>query len=758
MLNVQQEPIAIIGMGCRFPGAESPHAYWKLLSGGRDAIREVPADRWDAQSLYDRDLEKPGKMVSRWGGFLDQVDQFDWRAFRMLPREAQYMDPQHRLLLEVAWEAFEDAGLPFEKIAGSRTGVFIGICWNDYLRLQSPDLSQINGYMPTGNALVFASNRLSYFFDLQGPSVSMDAGCTSSLTSLYLACQSLWSDEAEMALAGGVNLILSPDITLMTSKAGLLSPDGKCKTWDAQADGFVRGEGAGVLVLKRLSQVEPGDRIYAVIEGIATNHNGHNAWITAPSLPAQEKLLQEAYRKARIDPAAVDYVELHGTGFLKGDQMEATALGKSIGSRPERKHPCLVGSVKTNIGHLESASGAASLIKVALSLYHRQIPPTLHFETINPAIDLQALHLAPALSLCEWPEKEGNERPVAGVTSLSMSGANAHVVLSVASVKSATGDHPVCEQPRLLPLSATSAQSLLAQARAWCHFLLDEERVGQGSWRDICYSASVRRSHHRYRLFVIGQTPQEAATALQSFLQQDNAEQQLLSQDRERGSFSLCDAEISARAFLERAGKAYVSGQDVDWSALYPDGGRCMSLPAYAWQRERLWFDQQETVSTSTAGTRSDPTPALSSDAQEPRPALLTTLLEVPEEKRKALLQEHLTRQVAHLLEYASEQVLSPDISLFDAGMRSTTATRLMNHLQENLGCTLSLVAVFNYPTIERLCGYLLTRIEQEHLGHHQEVVQGIEQSQTPLTDVDNLSEQEVLSSLLAKLADIERI
>ncbi|HJT58388.1 MAG TPA: amino acid adenylation domain-containing protein [Ktedonobacteraceae bacterium] len=519
MQNIQMEPIAIVGIGCRFPGANTPQAFWELLREGRESIREVPPDRWKIDALYDPDPLKPGKMVSRWGGFIDQVDQFDWRAFRMLPREVKHMDPQHRLLLEVAWEALEDAGLPLEQVAGSQTSVSIGIGWSDYLRLQSQNWSQLDGYTTTGNRYAFAANRISYVFDLRGPSVALDTGCTSSLSAIHLACQSLWTGEANLALAGGVNLILSPDSTIMVSKAGLLSPEGRCKTLDAGADGYVRGEGAGIIVLKPLSQVQRSDRVYACIRGIAVNHNGHNEWMIAPSSQAQEALLRDAYRKAGVNPAEVDYVELHGTGFTRGDPVEAGALGTVVGAGTGRVRPCLIGSVKTNIGHLEAAAGIASAIKVALSLYHREIPPTLNLRTVNPAISLDDLHLAAQQTHGPWPQKE--QTPLAGVTTLALTGANAHMILAAsdACTGDVLGSQKDNKQLRILPLSARSMEALHAQAAALKDFLRSEEVVSNASWQDICYTASMRRTHHQYRLAVTGHSPDEAAAALDSFLQ-----------------------------------------------------------------------------------------------------------------------------------------------------------------------------------------------------------------------------------------------
>jgi amino acid adenylation domain-containing protein len=518
MQDVQQEPIAIIGIGCRFPGAEDPLAFWKLLSEGRDAVREVPADRWKIEKLYDPDPSKPGKMRSRWGGFLDQIDQFDWRLFRIPPREARYMDPQHRLLLEVAWEALEDAGLPLEQVAGSQTSVAIGVGWSDYMRMQSRNWSQIDGYTATGSASSFAANRLSYVFDLKGPSVSLDAGCSSSLVAVHYACQSLWMGEATLALAGGVNVMVTPDGTIMVSKAGLLSPDGLCKTLDSSADGFVRGEGAGVIVLKRLSDVQPEDRVYALIHSVAVNHNGHNEWIIASSQPAQEALLREAYRKAGVEPADVDYVELHGTGFARGDAVETKALGAIVGRDAARKQACMIGSVKTNLGHLEAAAGIAGIIKVALSLYYHQIPPSLNLVTLNPAIALDDWQLAVPRSLCPWPEKQGPS--YAGVTALAFAGVNAHAVLSVLPPQSAEKPDECAEDSlHILPVSARSEDALYAQVAALRDFL-HSSQFTTPAWSDICYTASVCRTHHDHRLAVVARSSQEAATALDTLIKE----------------------------------------------------------------------------------------------------------------------------------------------------------------------------------------------------------------------------------------------
>lgn len=507
MQKIQQEPIAIIGIGCRFPGAETPNSFWQALRQGEEAISEVPAHRWKSEALYSPDSLQPGRMACKWGGFIENVDQFDWRMFHMLPREARYMDPQHRLLLEVTWEALEDAGIPLTEVAGSQTSVAVGINWNDYLRLQARNWSRLDGYTAVGTPFAFAANRLSHFFDLRGQSIALDTACSSSLMALHLACQSLWTGEATLALAGGVNLHLSPDSWIIASKTGLLSRTGHCRTLDASADGFVFGEGAGMVVLKPFSLLQPSDRVYALIRGVAVNHNGHNEWIMAASQEAQENLLREAYRKAGVNPAEVDYVELHGTGFLKGDAIESRALGAVVGRQEARQHPCLIGSVKTNIGHLSAASGIAGIIKVALSLYNQELPPTLHLQAINPDIPLAELQLAPQRELTPWPvKKEG--KPLAGVTALALTGANAHVILEGHHVAMQSSDEQA--QLCLLPLSAASKPALWSQVAAFKYMLMTTE----DSWQDICYTAGARRDHYQYRLGIIACNTCEGAKIL----------------------------------------------------------------------------------------------------------------------------------------------------------------------------------------------------------------------------------------------------
>src|SRR5579863_2104782 len=513
------EAIARIGIGCRFPGAKDALAFWNLLRNGVDAIREVPAERFNPHDLVDPDPAAPGKMVTRWGGFIERVDQFDAHFFGISPREAARMDPQQRLLLEVAWEALEDAGQVRERLAGTSTGVFIGISNNDYGRIQFNDPDRIDAYAGTGNALSIAANRLSYIFDFKGPSIAIDTACSSSLVAVHQACGSLRSGESTLALAGGVNLILSPAITINFSKAGAMAPDGRCKTFDARANGYVRSEGAGIVVLKPLSKaLADGDPIYAVIRGSAVNQDGRSNGLMAPNPLAQEAVLREAYRQAGVSPGKVQYAEAHGTGTLLGDPIEAKALGTVLAVDRPAGQPCAIGSVKTNLGHLEAAAGIAGLIKVALALRHREIPPSLHFENPNPHIPFDELPLRVQKLLCGWPADPGSA--LAGVSSFGFGGTNAHVVLGEAPPGG--GGTPDSERKigaHLLPLSARSPEALRSLARVYQNVFADP--ASAASLQDVCYTASVRLSHHDHRLASTGNSPAQLMESLEAFLRDE---------------------------------------------------------------------------------------------------------------------------------------------------------------------------------------------------------------------------------------------
>ena len=509
--RARSEPIAIVGMACRFPGGVGdPASYWRLLCGGVDAIGPIPPDRWNADDFYDPDPAAPGKTCTRCGGFLERIDEFDNHFFGISDREAARIDPQHRILMELGWEALEDAGLPPSKLRGANIGVFMGIASSDYGMMLSGDLAQTDAHSATGTSLCLAANRLSFTFGFQGPSLALDTACSSSLVAVHLACQHIRHGECEAALAGGVSLLLSPISSINLTKAGFCSADGRVRAFDAAASGYVRSEGAGIVVLKPLSAaLHGGDRVYAVIRGSAVNQNGASNGLTAPSRAAQEQVLREAYARAKVSPGLVQFVETQGTGTPLGDAIEAAALGSVLreGRPPESR--CAIGAVKTNLGHLEAASGMASLMKAALALTHRQLPPNLHFQTPNPDIPFAALPLRVPRRLEPWPDSA--ETRLAGVSAFGFGGSNSHVVLEEPP---AAAGAILAGGPRLLPLSARTDKALHALAERYGQFLRDNPPA----WADVCFTAAAHREHHDCRLALLAGSPGQAADLLESFL------------------------------------------------------------------------------------------------------------------------------------------------------------------------------------------------------------------------------------------------
>ncbi|WP_322769857.1 polyketide synthase, partial [Frankia sp. Cr1] len=420
--------IAVIGVAGRFPDAAGPDAFWELLRSGTSPIRRMPPSR---QDLMGVDLSKPSlEDEGIWhGGFLEEVDKFDPGFFRVTPREAAFIDPQHRLALELAWEALEDARIVPGQMRDLRTGVFVTASSDDYAILAGKlGVSAITQHTLMGLHRSMVANRVSYTLGLRGPSISIDTGQSSSLVAVHLACESLLRGESEIVLAGGVNLNIAPESILRVARFGSLSPDGRCYTFDARANGYVRGEGGGLVILKPLARaIADGDRVYCVISGSAVNNDGGGPGIAVPDQSAQEEVLRLAYERAGVDLADVQYVELHGTGTKVGDPIEAAALGAVLGAARTTDHPLLVGSVKTNVGHLEGAAGITGLIKVLLALRHRELPPSLNFEVPNPRIPLEELNLRVHTELGRWARP--GEPLTAGVSSFGMGGTNCHLVL-----------------------------------------------------------------------------------------------------------------------------------------------------------------------------------------------------------------------------------------------------------------------------------------------------------------------------------------
>jgi acyl transferase domain-containing protein len=515
LLRPEPEPIALVGMGCRLPaGVESPDALWEVLAGGMDVISEVPADRWELHAFHDPDPEAKGKGNTRWGGFLHGVDGFDPSFFGITPREAIQMDPQQRLLLEVAYESFEDAGIPLERLAGSQTGVFVGISGGDYNLLQLAHPEQTDAYTFIGGVRSIIANRLSYLFDFRGPSLVIDTACSSSLVAVHQACQSLRVKECDVALAGGLNLVLSPHWSVALSKLQALAMDGRCKPFDAHADGFVRAEGCGTVVLKRLSDaLAAGDRIRALIRGSATNQDGHSQGLTAPNGITQQALLRQALRNAGVKPEQVGFIEAHGTGTRLGDPIEVGALSEVYGKPHPGGQPCLLGSVKANVGHLEAAAGVAGLLKLVLVLERGIIPKQPHFQELNPNISLEGTRFSIPTESQPWPSSPGARR-LGAVSSFGIGGTNAHMVLEEAP-KPAPRPVSAFERPRhLLALSARSDEALRALAGRFERHLSAAGEEGVG---DVCHTAHLGRTHFNHRMVVEGGSAAELRERLARF-------------------------------------------------------------------------------------------------------------------------------------------------------------------------------------------------------------------------------------------------
>ncbi|MBD2252773.1 type I polyketide synthase [Nostoc parmelioides] len=492
----QTEPIAIIGMACRFPGgANNPEAFWQLLRDGVNAVGEIPSQRWDIENYYDDNPDTPGKMYTRYGHFLEKVDEFDAQFFGISPREAQSLDPQQRLLLEVSYEALERAGQSPEKLKGSQTSIYIGLCFDDYAKHSLAHPTQIDAFSSLGNTRSIAAGRIAYVLGLQGTVMQLDTTCSSSLLGVHLACQSLRNGESDMALAGGVNLILSPEPMIGFCKLKALAVDGRCKTLDATADGYGRGEGCGIVVLKKLRDaIAHRDPILAVIRGSAVNHDGSSNGLTAPNGTAQEAVIRQALQNAQIAPHQVQYSELHGTGTVLGDPIEVLALAKVLGEGRSKNQPLSIGSVKTNIGHLEGAAGVAGLIKVILALQHQQIPAHVNFQKPNPYIPWEKLPVTVPTQLTPWQSENGKR--IAGVSSFGMSGTNVHLILEeftpVPHSQPDTGYH-------LLTISAKTPQVLRGLVEEYIKYFASQPEDNLG---DICFTSNVGRSHFPYRVTI----------------------------------------------------------------------------------------------------------------------------------------------------------------------------------------------------------------------------------------------------------------
>ena len=619
------EAVAVIGMSGRFPQAADLAAFWDNLVAGRDCIAEIPKARWDWRALYGDPGREANKTNIKWGGFIEGVDEFDPLFFGISPREAELMDPQQRLLMMYVWKAIEDAGYSAASLAGSRTALLVGTANSGYDALAARAAVAVEGYSATGMVPSVGPNRMSYFLDLHGPSEPIETACSSSLVAVHRALQALSVDSCELAIAGGINTLLTPEGYISFSKAGMLSVDGRCKTFSRHANGYVRGEGVGMLVLKKLAAAEAdGDHIYGVIRGSAENHGGRAQSLTAPNPKAQAELLKAAYRQAGIDPCSVGYIEAHGTGTALGDPIEINGLKGAFkalsaeGGAAPGTGSCGLGSVKTNIGHLELAAGMAGMIKVLLQLQHKTLVKSLHGEEINPYIELAGSPFYIVQQTKAWePIQDASGRALprrAGVSSFGFGGVNAHVVIEeyVAPERVAVAAASA-ERPAIIVLSARNEERLRERV-AQLLGAIESGSIGEADLADVAYTLQVGREAMEARLGVIAASMAELRQKLQAFVAAEPGIEDLYRGQlkREKDALALFAADediaktIAGWAAKGKYGKLlelWVKGLWFDWSTLYGEvKPRRISLPTYPFAKERYWVPEPVAAVAGIAG------------------------------------------------------------------------------------------------------------------------------------------------------------
>ncbi|HIE02157.1 MAG TPA: hypothetical protein EYP59_18040 [Thiotrichaceae bacterium] len=709
------EPIAIIGMGCRFPGgANTPAQFWDLLQNSVDILTEVPPSRWDVDKFYNPNPDMMGKIYVRTGYFLDDIDQFDPKFFNLSALEAASLDPQQRLLLEVAWEALENAGVAADKLRLSQTGIFIGSFWDDYSsrRLYNADSQEIDAYRALSSLRGMTAGRIAYLLGLQGPTLQVDTACSSSLVSVHLACQSLLNQESDLALAGGVDLMLSPERTLGLCRMRTLSPDGRCKSFSAKADGFGLGEGCGMVVLKRLSDAQQhGDPILAVIRASGLNHNGPSNGLTAPNGLAQEKLLRQVLQRAHLQPEQIDFVETQGTGTELGDPIEVAALAKVLAK--DRTTPLLLGSVKTNIGHLSGAAGIASLIKVVLSLQHSHIPPNRHFDEPNPHIDWDNLPFVVPTQPIPWTS---TEKPrLAGVSSFGLSGTNVHVILEESPEKEEEEVSTIDRPQHILTLSGKTEQALADQVSCYLDYLSHYSALNLA---DLCYSANTGRVHFEHRLAVIANNVAELQAKLTAYQQNETVSGLIQGQvkvdkpnllDVRQASLSEASSEFPNLSpslyqewsqLLESLATLYVRGGQINWQKFdEPYPRQKISLPTYPFQRKRYWIDQPP------QGTRIEGADEIGSmDLQQ-------QLRQVSDDERYKILKSHIRTEIGRVV----GTIPTDEQSFFNLGMDSLMSIQLANRFTASLGISLPPTLTLQYSTVDKLTHYLTPLCENDN-------------------------------------------
>jgi rhizoxin synthesis polyketide synthase/nonribosomal peptide synthetase RhiB len=725
----EPEPVAIIGIGGAMPQSEDLAEFWDHLEAGRDLITEVPRERWEAAGFAAALAHAGEDPRTLWGGFLKEVDKFDALFFGISPREAELMDPQHRIFLETVWAAVEDAGYRMSDLAGSRTGLFVGASTADYAEIVRSSGAAVEGHMATGLAPSVLANRISYLFDFHGPSEPVDTACSSALVALHRAAQAVAAGDCELAIAGGVNALLTPTAFVSFLKAGMLSPDGRCKTFDKRANGYVRGEGAGAVLLKPLRRaVKDGDPIYGVVRGSAINHGGRASSLTAPNVAAQAAVLIEAYERSGIDPATVGYIEAHGTGTALGDPIEVDGLQRAFKALFERRGraptvgSCGLGSVKTNVGHLEAAAGMAGLFKVLLAMKHRTLPPSLHFEELNPHIHLEGSPFYVVQQRRPWEPPLGSDGRAlprrAGVSSFGFGGANAHVVL-----EEYQGPAPSRAESssQLIVLSAKSRERLRAYAAKLLRHL---DRVGVHSAPDgaepqadaldleaLAFTLQTGREPLEHRLAVVATSPAQLRARLEGFCegrQEDGVHHGDDAQTRASASRfdaaeerETCAARATRERKLEELAPLWASGASVDFGPLHREPmPRRLSLPTYPFARDRCWL---ELPGQAASMARRGPTIPVGAPGDGDGP--WRARLAAAGERRREVLEAYLCEQVASMLKLSGEHKLDPKRPLIAMGLDSLMALQLKKRIQSQLELDLSLLKLLGGESAAELAG-----------------------------------------------------
>lgn len=750
----ETEEIAIIGISGRYPQADNIDELWENLRDGRDCITEIPADRWDHSLYYDEDKDKPGKTYSKWGGFMKDVDKFDPQFFHISPREAKLMDPQERLFLQCVYETMEDAGYTREHLGrkrdaelGGSVGVYVGVMYEEYQLYGAQEQVRGRSLALTGNPSSIA-NRVSYYFDFHGPSIALDTMCSSSLTAIHLACQSLQRGECEAAFAGGVNVSIHPNKYLMLGQNKFMSSKGRCESFGQGGDGYVPGEGVGAVLLKPLSKaVEDGDHIYGIIKGTAINHGGKTNGYSVPNPNAQADVIKKAFVEAKVDPRTVSYIEAHGTGTSLGDPIEITGLSKVFTQETDDKQFCAIGSAKSNIGHCESAAGIAGVTKVLLQMKYRQLAPSLHSNVLNPNIDFLNSPFKVQQELEEWKRpiisvngKDIELPRIAGVSSFGAGGVNAHILIEEYAPEPVEERLPARKQPAVIVLSAKNEERLQKRAERLLHAIREQTYV-EADLHRIAYTLQVGREAMNERLAFVAESMRELEEKLNECISgTENREYVYRGQvkrNKEAIAAFAADEDMSKtiEAWLQKGKYAkvldlWVRGLRIDWSTLYQDQKpRRISLPAYPFARDRYWIDvhamaeEKRTEEPFAPVQPVIPKPSVAREASG-KPANITlqplmtnqdrlerTASLVPSDTEietitAETLCDELTAGLAEVL-YMDQNEIDPDEAFIDIGMDSITGLEWIKAINKQYGTSLNVTKVYDYPTTRDFAVYL---------------------------------------------------